>query len=104
MPKIYLAGPMTGIPEFNFPKFMETAEALQEGGWTVFNPAQNDIDKGHDPNDPRPYRLCLYDDLVWITQEADAIYMMTGWENSKGARAEWATAVAIGIQILYESE
>ena len=107
MSKIYLAGPMSGIEDYNFPAFFAYAEALTDGGWEVFNPAQNDLDNWGDMDGVKKnanYRECLYQDLSWITQEADAIAMMPGWENSKGARAEWATAVAIGIQIIYFTE
>lgn len=110
MPKIYLAGPMSGIPDFNFPAFFDYAEALEEGGWEVFNPAQNDIDvhgslegikAAWAADATTTLRQCLNDDLDYITAEADAIAMMPDWENSKGARAEHATAVALGLQIIY---
>lgn len=40
---IYLCGPMTGLPEFNFPAFHAAAQALRESGYTVFNPAENGL-------------------------------------------------------------
>lgn len=110
MPKIYLAGPMTGYKDYNFPAFFENAEALTEGGWEVFNPAENDIETYGDLDGVKAafqkdsnsaIRKCLGDDLAWITAEADAIAMMPGWEKSYGARAEHATAVALGLQTIY---
>lgn len=110
MPKIYLAGPMSGIKENNFPAFFEFAEALEDGGWDVFNPAQHDLDTfGSYPAVEAAFaadfqgslRQCLGADLDYITSEAEAIAMMPGWENSKGARAEHATAVALNLQIIY---
>jgi len=119
--KIYLAGPMRGIPEFNFPKFMAFAAMLRARGHTVFNPAERDIERhnGVDVSKGNAagceltaatdhgfnLRDALRDDLVYITQEADAIYLMSGWENSKGAVAEHATAVAlasVGVKVMTE--
>ena len=109
-PNIYLAGPMTGYKEYNFPAFFDYAEALEDGGWTVWNPAQHDLDVHGTLNnvrdefnvDPKAFlRGCLSWDLSTICNECDAIAMMPGWENSKGARAEHATAVALGLQIIY---
>jgi nucleoside 2-deoxyribosyltransferase len=117
--KIYLAGPMRGIPEFNFPKFHRLAAELRSKGFTVFNPAERDIErhngvdvsKGNTTGDESiaakehnfSLRDALRDDLVFITQEADAIYMMDGWRTSKGAIAEHATAHALGLLRFYES-
>jgi hypothetical protein len=112
MPKIYVAGPMTGIEGYNFPAFFEAADALHEGGWTVFNPAQHDLDvHGTMENLTRAFELdrdgnlrsCLAWDLNIICSECDAVYMLPGWENSKGARAEHATAIALGLQVIYEN-
>lgn len=115
--KIYVAGPMTGIPEFNFPAFMAAASQLRAEGHIVFNPAERDIDRhgGVDISKGNAngcqevaakehgfsLRDALADDTEWICREADAIAMLPDWENSKGARAEHALALALGHKILY---
>lgn len=110
---IYIAGPMTGYPEYNFPAFFEAAEALTEGGWMVFNPAQHDLDvhetmekltEAFAADKEQCLRDCLSWDTMVICDHCDAIFMLNGWENSKGARAEWALANALGLQIIYQSE
>lgn len=110
MPKIYLAGPMAGQHENNFPAFFEYAEALEDGGWEVFNPAANDIhlfgskeasERAFEEDKQAFMRIALGSDLAWICKEADAIAMMPGWERSFGARAEHATAVSLKLQIVY---
>lgn len=114
--KIYVAGPMRGIPEFNFPAFNAAAAALRAEGHEVFNPAEKDnerhgvdISKGnvagcedqaaaeHGFN----LREALALDLDFICRQADAVALLPGWQNSKGARAELATALALGLSIRY---
>lgn len=113
--RVYVAGPMRGIPEFNFPAFHEATATLRQLGCIVFNPAEKDnerhgtdISKGnaagcetlaaqqHGFN----LREALGLDLAWICAEADAIALLPGWQNSKGARAERATAEALGLLVV----
>lgn len=109
-PAIYIAGPMTGIPDLNHPTFNDTAEAFREGGWNVFNPAEVDVElfgsteateEAMEKDYEQFLRTVLAADLEWICVNADAIAMLPGWEKSYGARAEHATAVALGLQIIY---
>ncbi len=111
--RIYIAGPMTGYDDYNRPAFNSTAEAFEEGGWEVFNPAENDIrlfgsyeacDEAIKANREQALRVMLGSDLEWICSDADAIAMLPGWEKSYGARAEHATAVALGLEIIYISD
>jgi hypothetical protein len=112
--KIYVAGPMRGIPEFNFPAFNEATARLRADGHTVFNPAERDnerhgtdISKGNLTGDESiaaaqhgfNLREALGADLAWICAEADGLMLLPGWRNSKGALAEVATAKALGLHI-----
>lgn len=107
MRTVYLAGPMTGLPEYNFPAFDHAAEILAEQGYTVFNPAQMDRDVGFDPSSAQVSSAFLRDalrrDLAAIC-DADAIAMLPGWEKSGGARIEWLLAAHLGLEIIYLSE
>lgn len=108
--KIYLAGPMTGYQEFNFPAFIEGAWLLRDAGHEVWSPAEHDIACGLDVTglDGSPQSLAgsgfdlrraLGADLTWITSHSEAVVLLPGWEKSSGARAEIATALAIGIPV-----
>ena len=113
--KIYLAGPMRGIPEFNFPAFYRAAAQLERLGHTVFNPAAKDceqygadISRGNATGSEQQaaaqhgfnLREALGADLAWICLHADGIALLPGWRNSKGATAEHATAVALGLEVI----
>jgi hypothetical protein len=114
--KLYLAGPMRGIKDFNFPEFHNAAEVLRRYGHEVFSPAEKDIEKHGDvfkgdgdqaaleAKTPFSLRDALGMDLAWICKEADGIALLKGWENSKGATAEHATALALGLVVVVQSE
>lgn len=104
--KIYIAGPMTGLPEYNFPAFDKAADILEAQGHEVFNPAQNDRDHGFDAEGLEGHeaerlgfslRRALKQDLSWICDHAEALVLLEGWERSKGVRAEMALAEALGL-------
>jgi nucleoside 2-deoxyribosyltransferase len=118
--RIYLAGPMQGYPQFNFPRFNAVTKALRQGGHEVFNPAEKDIERhdGVDISADNPtgnleaskvqhgfsLRRALAEDLHYICAEANTIVMLPGWEKSNGAQAEHRTAVALqseGMEIVY---
>jgi hypothetical protein len=109
---VYLAGPMRGIPQFNFPAFTKAAELLREEGYHVTSPHEMDIaDYGPDAfQDPEGLevdsihfnlRTVLGDDLLFICEWAEMVCVLPGWETSKGVRAEIATAEALGIDVVY---
>jgi len=114
---IYIAGPMSGIPEFNFPAFYDAAESWHRIGWKVFNPANKEGEtlseesrKNGDPIQAQKDGFNFREVFMWDVDKvvhSDAIYMLRGWENSPGARAEHAVAVAVKrhypeYEIIYE--
>lgn len=112
--RVYLAGPMRGIKDFNFPAFFEAAAKLRADGHEVFNPAEKDVQKhGVDalksPSgslktiEKKGFSLrdALGKDLAYICKHAEVVALLPGWRNSKGAKAEKATADALGLEIWY---
>lgn len=95
---LYLAGPMTGLPEYNFPAFLAAARHLRAAGWKVSNPAEDCLNEGFDPKVPpqeltRPAMDKIRARCLWRVMNASALCLLPGWEQSKGARAEHALAV-----------
>lgn len=99
--RVYLAGPMRGRDEHNFPAFAKAAWLLRESGHEVVSPAEHDLALGFDPHRSlEEQNFDLRTALAWDLQqvlEADAVAVLTGWQHSSGARAEVATAQAAGI-------
>lgn len=95
---VYLAGPMTGLPDFNYPKFHEVAAAWRAEGWEVLNPAEP---PDGDTTKPREYYLRI--SIKMIVEEADAVMVLSGWECAPGARLEVAIARELGLPI-YDAE
>lgn len=99
--KLYLAGPMRGLPQFNFPAFNSAAARLRADGHEVFNPAEADTSSGFDPNTDLPAYLSHYmeRDLPEVCR-AEAIAVLPGWRNSVGAKLEVHVATVIGKPVL----
>lgn len=92
MKRIYIAGPMSGLPEFNYPAFNRAAAMLRAQGHHVENPAEN----------PAPacgswagYMRLALPQLC----KCDAVYMLPGWRGSKGARVEHGLALDLGMEV-----
>lgn len=105
---------MQGYPDFNFPAFAKATDYLRKQGHNVFSPAERDINThgAEISNSPTgnlkdiaglgfSLRDALGDDTAFICKYADTIAMLPGWENSKGAFAEWALSKALGHEIIY---
>lgn len=92
---MYLSGPMTGHPDWNYPAFHRAAQALRARGFAVVNPAE-----AYDGNTTLPFDVYLRHDLRSILQDCDTIVVLPGWEKSPGAVLEVAVGAALGHGIL----
>jgi hypothetical protein len=114
--RIYLAGPMRGLKEFNFPEFHTYASKLRSEGHEVFSPAERDTERlgvdmsehnltGDEEEASRVHgfnlREALAEDMMYICRKAEAVALLPGWENSRGARAEKAAAEALGLRLIF---
>lgn len=91
MTTLYLAGPMTGIEDYNYPAFHAAAAQLREAGYVVVNPAENFAG-----DQSLPWETYLRTAICQVT-ECDGIALLPGWQESKGAKLEVRVAGALGI-------
>jgi len=90
---IYISGPMTGIKNANKEAFDDAQIMLTEQGFIALNPAVNP--------DGLTYEQYMRIDMAMLAV-CNAIYMLTGYEHSKGAAAELAYAKCCGFEVFYE--
>ena len=89
--KVFISGPMTGLPNLNRAAFDEAEQRLRRAGFSVFNPAKLDFDPGWSDCDIAEIDLAAL-------KRCNYIYQLDGWEKSKGASAEWLVAKWCGIK------
>lgn len=92
--RIYIAGPMTGYADHNFPAFHEAAARLRAAGCEVANPAEN-----FGGRTDLPRESYLRADVLLLAQ-CDSIAMLPGWEKSRGARLEYLLAYELGLEVI----
>jgi hypothetical protein len=123
--QIFIAGPMTGVDMFNFPAFDLASASLISAGYNVYSPADKDrdllgVDKMWLPKkedvegdwnslklnasdgSPFDWKVAYANGVEWLSRTATGIYMLGGWEFSRGARSEHAIAVALQLPVGYE--
>ncbi len=93
--KVYLAGPMRGLPRYNFDSFHAAAAKLRAAGHEVVSPAEHDEEQGFDPSKDDESKLDMEALARWDlgqVRKAEAIVLLPGWEKSTGVAAEKALA------------
>lgn len=90
--KLYIAGPMSGLPDSNYPTFNRTAEQLQGHGYQVENPADNEDGLRRALGQREPvYTDYLRAGLAQLLR-CDGVAVLEDWWLSGGARWEVQTA------------
>lgn len=92
MTRIYVAGPMTGLPELNYPEFRRASAILTAIGHDVEDPSTN-----VNPT-PDDYHGWLRAGLAQLIT-CDAVALLDGWETSGGARLEVNVAATLGMRV-----
>lgn len=111
---VYTAGPMSGIPQFNFPAFDEAAARLRRLGYEVVSPAELDSPESRaaalasEDGDPAEYASTtgetwgdlLARDVKIVADEVDVVAVLPGWQSSRGARLETYVARLCGKPVV----
>lgn len=99
--RVYVAGPMSSLPEFNYPEFKRRTDWLRSHDMDVICPTEvgETLDGGRGGViQQREYlRACIYALL-----QCNTIHLLPGWENSTGARCEAAIALSLGFTFVDE--
>jgi hypothetical protein len=98
--KIYIAGKITGeLPYHYRHKFGYAATKLRAEGYKVINPVELNGELSQFGFD--------YEDMMRICFAAidtcDAVYMLSDWSESPGARREHEYAINSGKEIIYQN-
>ena len=88
--KLYIAGPMSQLPEFNYPAFMDAERHLVAAGYEVENPARPGQVDGWTWQDymKRGIRQML---------DCEGVALLPGWDLSRGACIERELAMTLDI-------
>ena len=88
---LYLAGPMTGWPDHNYPAFRAVAQLLREAGFRVSSP--------HEAAEPGHTWGHYVRQGLRLLLDCEALVLLPGWRGSKGATLEHRVAKALGMPI-----
>lgn len=99
--KLYLSGPMTGLPECNYPAFAAAAQHLRNRGATVVSPHELPADCPGCANTGIEHSWAehMRVDLAALLT-CDVIVLLPGWSESKGAQLEKTVAEAVGLMVI----
>ena len=95
--RVYLSGPMSGLPEHNAPAFNAAATQLRAQGLDIINPAEINTDPS------ATWEQCLRKDLAALAG-CDCLALLPGWEHSNGAHLELHIAHRLRMHILTVAE
>ena len=96
--RVYISGKITGTTDF-IERFAKAEEKLKSKGYAVLNPAHANSYMPEDTTWEEYMKVSMT-----LLQMADAIYMLNGWEDSKGAKQEYETALnPLHLKVMYEN-
>ena len=103
--RIYIAGPMTGLPGLNFCAFNDAAAQLRAAGFEAVNPVEINptqiSDAAQQPAEAGDHlwRQCMKRDIAQLVT-CDKVAVLTGWSHSRGAMLEVSLADELGIEVV----
>lgn len=115
---LYLAGPMTGFPQFNFPLFDRASRNLREAGFNIISPHELDSElvrevamcsedgdlAAMEADTQETWGQILARDVEMLADKCSGIVFLPLWNGSRGAVLEATTAILSGHSTFYEYE
>ncbi len=86
----YLAGPMTGYPNYNYDAFERVSDRLLRYEVSVYSPHTNPWPEP--PLEGEALWRYMMKSALQLLLECDGIILLTGWERSTGASFEYRVA------------
>lgn len=112
--KLYLCGPMSHVPQFNFPAFDEASTTLRAMGYDIVAPHEHDSPEYREaafassdgnPNSMPPGETWGYalarDVKIIADQGIEGLVYLPDWYKSRGARLETFVALLCGVKHFY---
>lgn len=96
---LYIAGPMTGLPEYNYPAFFDAERQLRAAGYLVMNPADRPDPTPRRKGDTAPSWGDWLRGAIGLLVQCDGVALLPGWEASKGALFEIDIANRLGMDV-----
>lgn len=97
---LYIAGPMSGYKDRNYPLFNEVEARLVKADYNVLNPARIDAQFPMGDGEPeRTWDWYMRRALVMLCEGADGIALLPGWQHSRGALLEERVGRGLGMRI-----
>ena len=103
MIRVYLSGPITGLPEEEYTRrFARAEQHYRTAGYEVVNPVTVGLEL--QKTNPQPtYADYMAADLEAM-RDCTHIALLEGWENSRGAQSEKREALKLGLEIMQFKE
>ena len=95
--KLYIAGPMSGLPEFNYPAFHAAIDELSGKGYVVYSPTDSEFENdGERFGKPKSWYMRRGIKMVC---EVEGIALLPGWETSPGTALEISVGQMLDLDI-----
>lgn len=91
--RLYISGPMSNLPEHNFPAFRKAAEELTAAGYDVIDPSEN-----FGGRTDLARKAYMREDISNVLK-ADGVALLDGWEASAGSRLEVSIAHELNLEV-----
>jgi hypothetical protein len=96
----YLAGPMTGLPNFNYDGFERAKQQLEDHMLEIVSPHSKFKDEDEFIRKERSHAFYMAH-AINLLMTCNAIILMPGWSKSRGARTEFELALSCGYSVYY---